>query len=77
MARFRGVTEGNMTRFAYPKPEPLRVEHESFRDAVLGKDADIVTLEQAVATVAVANAAAESAATGRVVTIETPKVAGA
>ena len=54
-----------MTRFAFPKPEPLRVEHESFRDAVLGKDADIVTLRQAVATVAVANAAAESAATGQ------------
>ena len=76
VARFRGVTEGNMTRFAYAKPEPLRVEHESFRDAVLGKAADIVTLEQAVATVAVANAAAESAATGRMVTIETPKVTG-
>ena len=26
-----------MIRYAIPKPEPLRVEHEHFRDAVLGK----------------------------------------
>lgn len=69
VARFRGVTEGNITRFAYPKPEPLRVEHEQFRDAVLGKQADIVTLTQAAATVAVANAAAESARSGQVVSV--------
>jgi predicted dehydrogenase len=69
VARFRGVTEGNMTRYAFPKPEPLRVEHEQFRDALLGKDTDIVTLWQAVATVAVANATAQSAATGSVITV--------
>ncbi len=75
VAQFRGVTEGNMTRFAYSKPEPLRVEHEQFRDAVLGKaDADIVTLQQATATVAVANAAAESARTGRVILIDAAEV---
>ena len=27
-----------MIRFAIAKPEPLRVEHEQFRDAVLGKE---------------------------------------
>jgi predicted dehydrogenase len=75
VARFRGVTEGNMTRFAYPKPEPLRVEHEQFRDALLGKeDADIVTLQQAAATVAVANAAAVSARSGQVVQVESVEV---
>lgn len=70
VARFRGVTEGNVIRFAYPKPEPLQVEHEAFRDAVFGKDCDIVTMRQAAATVAVANAVAESSATGRVVALE-------
>lgn len=70
MARFRGVTEGNVIRFAFPKPEPLRVEHEAFRDAVCGKDSDIVTMRQAAATVAVANAVAEAATTGRVVALE-------
>ncbi len=76
VARFRGVAEGNMIRFAYAKPEPLRVEHENFRDALLGKDADIVTLGQAAATVLVANAVAESAATGRTIVIGTPNVEG-
>lgn len=54
LSQFRGVTEGNIIRLAIPKPEPLRVEHENFRDAVLGKPADIVTLAQAVSTVEVA-----------------------
>ena len=45
-----------MTRYAIPKPEPLRTEHEAFRDAVLGKDADIVTMRAGLATVAVADA---------------------
>ena len=64
---FRGVSEGDMTRFALSKREPLVVEHERFRDAVLGKDADIVTLEQGLRTVEVAAAILEAAATGRVV----------
>lgn len=64
---FRGVSEGNMTRFALSKREPLLVEHERFRDAVLGKDSDIVTLEQGLRTVEVAAAILEAAATGRVV----------
>ncbi len=69
VARFRGVTEGNMTRFAFAKPEPLRVEHENFRDTLLGKESDIVTLRQGVATVGVANAVALSATTGQVVDV--------
>jgi predicted dehydrogenase len=69
LATFRGVSEGDMVRYAFPKPEPLRTEHEHFRDAVLGRPADIVTLKQAAATVAVANAAARSAAEGIVVDI--------
>ena len=64
VAAFRGVSEGDVIRYAFTKPEPLRVEHESFRDAVLGKpDATdrIVTMEQGLATVAVASAMLESA----------------
>ena len=56
-----------MVRYAIAKPEPLRTEHEAFRDAVLGKDADIVTMRQGLATVAVAEAVLESATTGTVV----------
>ena len=65
IARFRGVTEGDMIRYAIAKPEPLRTEHEAFRDAVLGRQADIVTMRQGLATVAVAEAVIESARLGR------------
>ena len=64
VAAFRGVSEGDVFRYAFAKPEPLRVEHESFRDAVLGKPGAtdrIVTMEQGLATVAVASAMLESA----------------
>lgn len=67
IAKFRGVTEGDVIRYSFSKPEPLRVEHENFRDAVLGKDADIVTMQQGAVTVRVAEACIESAATGQTV----------
>jgi UDP-N-acetylglucosamine 3-dehydrogenase len=69
IADFRGVTEGDMVRYAIAKPEPLRVEHESFRDAVLGKAADIVTMRQALATVSVAEAVIRSADEGVTVAV--------
>lgn len=62
---FRGVSEGDMTRFAIPKREPLRVEHEAFRDAILGEPSDVVTMEQGLRTLEVVEAALESARTGR------------
>jgi predicted dehydrogenase len=61
VSRFRGVSEGDMTRFAIPKPEPLRTEHEQFRDAVLGRESDIVTLAQGLHIVRVARAMIDSA----------------
>jgi predicted dehydrogenase len=64
---FRGVAEGDMIRFAIPKREPLLVEHERFRDAVEGKDSDIVTLRQGLRTVEVSAAVLESARTGATV----------
>lgn len=73
VASFRGVSEGNMTRFAIPKPEPLRTELEAFRDAVLGKDSDIVTMAQGVATVAVAAACVASAAEQRTILLNVPE----
>jgi UDP-N-acetylglucosamine 3-dehydrogenase len=61
LAAFRGVTEGNIIRLAIPKPEPLRTEHEAFRDAILGNPSDIVTLEAGLQTLRVAEAVLESA----------------
>jgi UDP-N-acetylglucosamine 3-dehydrogenase len=61
ISAFRGVSEGDVTRFAIAKREPLRVEHEAFRDAVLGKRSDVVTMEQGLRTLVVVEAALESA----------------
>ncbi len=69
MARFRGVTEGDMIRYAIAKSEPLVLEHCAFRDAVRGEAADIVTLEQGLRTVEVAEAVLSSADTGQTVTL--------
>jgi predicted dehydrogenase len=66
---FRGVSEGDMTRFALAKREPLLVEHERFRDAVAGKGDDIVTLRQGLRTVEVSEAVIRSADEG--VTVST------
>lgn len=62
---FRGVSEGDVTRFAFPKREPLRVEIEAFRDAVLGKPSDVVTMEQGLRTLEVVEAMLVSAASGQ------------
>lgn len=70
VATFRGVAEGNSTRFAIPKPEPLRIEHENFRDAVFGLGSDIVTMREGLATVVVADACIRSAREGRTIDLE-------
>ncbi|CAM5420909.1 Gfo/Idh/MocA family protein [Streptomyces aurantiogriseus] len=67
---FRGVSEGDMIRYAIPKREPLLVEHELFRDAVLGKAADICTLRQGMRTVEVAAAVLQSATDNRSVSLQ-------
>jgi hypothetical protein len=47
MSAFKGVSEGNVTRYALQRREPLLVEHESFRDAVLNRyPIGIVTLSE-------------------------------
>jgi UDP-N-acetylglucosamine 3-dehydrogenase len=63
MTVFRGVSEGDVTRYAFPKREPLRVEHEAFRDAVLGKPSDVVTMEQGQRTLEVVESALDAART--------------
>jgi len=69
VANFRGVREGDVIRYAIPKPEPLRLEHEAFRDAVFGRPADIVTMEQGVAVTRIADAMLRSATSGLGVTL--------
>jgi predicted dehydrogenase len=56
ISSFRGVSEGNILRFALAKTEPLLAEHQAFRNAVLSRDTtNIVTLVQGLATVQVAD----------------------
>ena len=69
-ATFRGVTEGNVTRFAFPKKEPLVAELEGFRDAVGGTGGDYVSFEQGRDVLLVASAILDSAKSGFPVTIE-------
>ena len=67
IANFRGVSEGSSTRFAIAKREPLKMEHEAFRDAVLGISKDVVTMTEGLETLRVAEALLESARSGAVV----------
>ncbi len=62
---FRGVSEGDMIRYAIQKREPLRVEHEAFRDAILGEPSEVVTMEQGLRTLGVVEAMLESSRSGR------------
>lgn len=70
LSGFRGVSEGDITRFAIPKPEPLKVQLEEFRDAVLGRGGDIVTMRAGMAAVAAADAVIKSAASNTTVKVE-------
>ncbi len=55
LSSFRGVSEGDITKFALVRKEPLLAEHEAFRDAVLsGVPAGIVTLEEGAKVVKIA-----------------------
>lgn len=61
---FRGVSEGDVTRFAFPKKEPLRAELEAFRDAVLGQSTELSTMGEAAHTLEVVESALASARAG-------------
>jgi UDP-N-acetylglucosamine 3-dehydrogenase len=69
LAGFRGVSEGDSIRYALGKREPLLVEHEAFRDAILGKSSEVVSMQEGVATVRVAEAVLESALSGLTVAV--------
>src|SRR3954453_2875176 len=60
----RGVTEGDITRFAIAKPEPLGAELQAVLAMARGEDSDVVTLEEGLETVRVAEAVLESARSG-------------
>jgi predicted dehydrogenase len=68
--QFRGVSEGNVTRYALRREEPLKLEHEAFVDLLAGRPhAEVVTLAQGVEVVRAAEAVLESAQTGQTVAL--------
>lgn len=55
LAQLRGVSEGDMVRYAFTKREPLVVEHEAFREAVVeGAAEGVVSLGDGVELLKVA-----------------------
>lgn len=68
---FRGVSEGTMVRYALAKREPLRLEHEAFRDAILGRDSRVVTMREGLENVRVAEAILASAESSTSVSLST------
>ncbi|GAA2115282.1 Gfo/Idh/MocA family oxidoreductase [Nocardioides bigeumensis] len=65
LASFRGVAEGDITRFALEKREPLAVEQANFRDAIRGDRSRIVSMSEGVASLRVIEACLQSANEGR------------
>ena len=56
ISQFRGLSEGEVIRYELLKTEPLKVEHENFRDVILGKSAEIVTFSEGLENIKVAEA---------------------
>jgi predicted dehydrogenase len=68
--RYASVTEGPMTRYPIPNREPLRVELEAFRDAVLAGGPPPVSALDGMAALAIAEALVRSGETGMPVQVE-------
>ena len=68
---FHGASEGDQIRYAISKREALSIELENFRDAILEKPVDIVTLRQGVNTLEVADAILAASRGCMAVTLDT------
>jgi predicted dehydrogenase len=53
LGNFRGVTEGNTIQYAIKNKEPLKHEHENFRDYLNNLDSYIITLKEALKNVSI------------------------
>lgn len=67
LSMLRGVSEGATVTYAIQKQEPLRIELESFLNAIAGGDAGIVSGADGREALRIALALVESGAEGRVV----------
>jgi predicted dehydrogenase len=64
---FQGVMQGEVVKFAFDKPEPLKTEHLVFTDYIQGKNSIIASMSDGFETVKVATAILESSKEGRMV----------
>jgi len=67
---YASVTEGPMTRYPIASREPLRVELEAFRDAILAGGPPPVPASAGIAALAVAEALVRSGETGLPVSLD-------
>ena len=72
LTAFRGVTEGDMIRYALLKKEPLLAEHEAWRDTVRGMGIGSTPLQDGVNAILVAEAVLKAARTGSTVPVPVP-----
>jgi UDP-N-acetylglucosamine 3-dehydrogenase len=71
--QFRGVSEGDVIRYALLREEPLKLEQEAFLDLLEGRGAqELVSLEQGLEIVAAAEAVLDSARAGCTVQVRPP-----
>lgn len=69
LTTFRGVSEGDSTRYAFPKREPLQAELEAFRDAIHGRPASLVRFDEGLKVLQTIEACLTSSATGKMVKV--------
>jgi UDP-N-acetylglucosamine 3-dehydrogenase len=72
LASFSGVVQGDMTRYAIAKPEPLAVELSAFRDAVRGSSNGVVPIRDAASVVGVAEALLRSSVSAETESLRDP-----
>ena len=66
---FRGVVDGDITYYKLDKKEPLILEHEEFRDFVLGESSNVATVESGIEVLKVCEAILKSSKTGNSVSL--------
>ncbi len=69
LQHFSGVTQGDITYFAFDKIEPLVTEHRNFQDYINGKSSDVVTASSGAQVVRIADEMIRSATVGMSLTL--------
>ena len=65
VSHFKGVSEGDVTKFSFEKPEPLLIEHQNFRDNLLGKKSEIVSIDEGIEVIKISDAIIKSGNNGK------------